>query len=168
MKLKAKLNGKTVDLDFRRNNGLIFANVDGREYELEASQPEPEVYLLKHKNCVFEVFIDSRGARGGAAHVRIGSDEIEISILDTKRLTGTSVTTKSADGIAEVTTPMPGKLVELKTQVGARVGTGDELLVIEAMKMQNVMTSPKDGMVKEIKFTAGDAVNAGDVLMIIE
>ena len=53
-------------------------------------------------------------------------------------------------------------------EVGQEVKTGDSIIVVEAMKMQNEMKSPKDGAVKEIRFETGATVNAGDVLAVIE
>ncbi len=63
---------------------------------------------------------------------------------------------------------MPGKVVRVLVEQGAEVQTGDGIIVVEAMKMQNEMKSPKDGIIKEIRFTEGATVNAGDVLAIIE
>jgi biotin carboxyl carrier protein len=63
---------------------------------------------------------------------------------------------------------MPGKVVRIVAEVGQEVKTGDSIIVVEAMKMQNEMKSPKDGVVKEIRAEVGATVNAGDVLAVIE
>ena len=63
---------------------------------------------------------------------------------------------------------MPGKVVRVLVETGATVQTGDGIIVVEAMKMQNEMKSPKDGTIKEIRFAEGATVNAGDVLVVIE
>ena len=69
--------------------------------------------------------------------------------------------------MAEVLAPLAGKVWEVLVEVGAKVEEDDELLVIEALKMENTVFSPAGGTVKEIKVKKGDAVEDGAVLMII-
>ncbi|REJ79531.1 MAG: hypothetical protein DWQ47_02075 [Acidobacteria bacterium] len=63
---------------------------------------------------------------------------------------------------------MPGKVVRIIAKEGDEVVSGDGVIVVEAMKMQNEMKSPKDGAVKKILKQEGETVNAGDVLVVIE
>lgn len=67
----------------------------------------------------------------------------------------------------KVTAPMPGKIISLKVSVGDSVKNGQELLVMEAMKMHNPVLANADGAVKEILVKAGDPVQAGSVLVVI-
>ena len=64
--------------------------------------------------------------------------------------------------------PLPGKILNIKANVGDKVSDGDEVLSIEAMKMENPLMSPVKGVVKEINVTKGQAVKAGDILAVIE
>jgi biotin carboxyl carrier protein len=64
--------------------------------------------------------------------------------------------------------PLPGKILNIKVNAGDKVSEGDEVLSIEAMKMENPLMSPVKGTVKEINVTKGQAVKAGDVLAVIE
>jgi pyruvate carboxylase subunit B len=67
----------------------------------------------------------------------------------------------------EVPAPMPGMIIRYLVGVDDKVKTGDTLLILEAMKMQNTIASPIDGVVKEISFKPGQSVNTGDTLAII-
>ena len=67
-----------------------------------------------------------------------------------------------------VITPMPGKIVAIKVSPGDRVSAGDELVVLEAMKMEQSIRSPSDGVVKEIIAKEGQAVAHGDILLVLE
>jgi len=71
-------------------------------------------------------------------------------------------------GEGAVVAPMPGMIVEVKCKVGDTVSSGDEVIILEAMKMQNPLPAPKDGVVKAINVKAGDSVGGDDVLLIIE
>ena len=67
----------------------------------------------------------------------------------------------------EVPAPMPGMVIRYLVNVGDTVKTGDPLLILEAMKMQNNIPAPVDGVVKAINFEPGDSVSTNDVLAVI-
>ncbi len=73
-----------------------------------------------------------------------------------------------ASGPGDVTTPMPGRVVKVLVAEGAKISTGDPVLVIEAMKMENQVTAPIDGTVKTIHVKEGDQVNSDETLIQIE
>ena len=70
----------------------------------------------------------------------------------------------SSAGSITVASPMPGKILSVKSSVGAAVKKGDVILVLEAMKMENEVVAPEDGTVASINVSAGDSVEAGDTL----
>jgi biotin carboxyl carrier protein len=166
MKLQASIEGENHDIEVTRDGDRLFARVDDRQYELEASEPEPNVYLLKHEARIFEIF--SSPQKNAAYSVRVGSVEMDVTISDPKRLRGTAAGPDDSSGKAEIKTAMPGKVVRILKDVGDTVEKGEGVIVVEAMKMQNEMKSPKDGIVKELRVTESDTVGAGDVLVVIE
>ncbi len=68
----------------------------------------------------------------------------------------------------EVEAPLAGNIWEVLVKVGDSVEEDDELVIIEALKMENPLYAPCDGRVKEIKVAKGDVVEEDDVLIIIE
>jgi biotin carboxyl carrier protein len=64
--------------------------------------------------------------------------------------------------------PLPGKVVSIKCSVGDSVKTGDTVLVLESMKMENAIMAPRSGRVKEIPVAEGANVALDDVLLVIE
>ena len=67
-------------------------------------------------------------------------------------------------GSVKVSSPMPGKIVAVKSTVGQAVKKGDVILVLEAMKMENEIVAPQDGTVASINVSAGQSVEAGNLL----
>ena len=63
---------------------------------------------------------------------------------------------------------MQGTIMETMTKQGKKVKKGDSLFVLEAMKMENVITSPIDGVIKTYNIQKGQAVKKGDLLVEIE
>ena len=64
--------------------------------------------------------------------------------------------------------PMPGKVIAVKVAPGGTVMKGDELLVVEAMKMENAVRAPREGRVKSVSAQVGDMVSPGVVLVELE
>ena len=74
----------------------------------------------------------------------------------------------SAAGVQRLYADMPGKIIRVLIQNGDAVASDQNLLVLEAMKMQNEIRSPKAGIVKEVAVTPDTTVNTGDFLLSIE
>ena len=72
------------------------------------------------------------------------------------------------EAAGSLTAPMPGRIVKVMTQQGARVGRGDALLILEAMKMEHTITAPADGTVKSVHYAAGEQVLEGAELVSME
>jgi biotin carboxyl carrier protein len=168
MKLNAEYNQQQSSIIIKQIGEKLFAEIDSRKYELEAHEIKEGVYLFKHEGRVYECRVDKSEKKQGQFHVHLRNQSFQITIHDPKRLRGSTGEHEHGDGVAEITAPMPGKVVRLLVEEGAEVKTGDGIVVVEAMKMQNEMKSPKDGVVKELRAVAGDTVNGGDVLAIIE
>jgi len=69
--------------------------------------------------------------------------------------------------MANLESPLAGKILEINMEVGQVVTEDDELIILEAMKMENPVFGPA-GTVKEILVKVGDKVQEGDVLAVIE
>jgi len=70
--------------------------------------------------------------------------------------------------VIEITAPMGGKVLEVKVNPGDTVSEDDEVIVLEAMKMELPVVSTGSGTVKEIKCNKGDTVEADAVLIVLE
>ena len=73
-----------------------------------------------------------------------------------------------ASGSGKVEVPMQGTIVKVLVEVGQEVESGQAVVVLEAMKMENQITAEKSGTVKEVRVKAGDTVGAGDVVVVID
>ena len=166
MKVIVKVNGESHNVEISQDGSRVSAVIDDRVYELEASEPEPSVWLLKHDSNVYETVVESKAASGYS--INIHGHEIEATVIDPKRLRGSGVGAPDESGRAEIKTAMPGKVVRILAAVGDAVQKGSGVIVVEAMKMQNEMRSPKDGEISEIRVSEGDTVSSGDVLVIID
>ena len=72
-----------------------------------------------------------------------------------------------AAGSATISAPMPGKVLEVKVKAGDAVKSGDVLMILEAMKMQNEIMAPADGTISDVRVSAGQTVGTGDVMIVM-
>ena len=165
MRVAAIFQDEQIDIESNWSGAeAVEADIGGRKYTLEAKMVEPGVYWFNWNNRSFEIRVTPHG------------DQYVVS-LPGGRVTVAMAGTRSAlrhapqhglDGVAEIRTPMPGKVVKLLVAEGAEVRTNQGLLVVEAMKMQNEVKSPKNGILRKLRVAEGAAVNSGDLLATVE
>ena len=79
---------------------------------------------------------------------------------------GARAAQRHASGALEA--PMPGRVIKVNVAVGDQVRRGQELLVVEAMKMENPIRAPHDGRVTRLAASAGEMVGPGTLLVEVE
>lgn len=67
--------------------------------------------------------------------------------------------------VADLKAPMPGLVLDVSVEEGQSVNKGDALLILEAMKMENVIKSPTDGIIKSISVSKGDTVEKNQLIL---
>jgi acetyl/propionyl-CoA carboxylase alpha subunit len=133
--------------------------VDGASIAADVSPAGPGTFLLRRHDAA-EAFHCVR--EGRTIHLWWRGSVYRIEEVDDEALAGL----KAAAGTLEA--PMPGKITAIRAGVGDRVSKGDEVLVVEAMKMENAVRAPRDGVVKGLRVRVGDTVAAGHVLAELE
>ena len=109
--------------------------------------------------------LDGRAFKARA--VRDGDDWHVLCDGHCRRLALAGLAAQEEDaGAGSLAAPMPGKVVKVLAQPGAKVAKGDALLILEAMKMEHTITAPADGVVKEIHYAAGEQVLEGAELTV--
>ncbi len=74
---------------------------------------------------------------------------------------------QTAKGVG-VDAPLPGLVLDVKVTEGQSVETGQVLVILEAMKMENEIVAPDAGVVESVHVSKGDSVSAGDVLVVLK
>ena len=72
-----------------------------------------------------------------------------------------------AAGAETVAAPMPGNILSVNVAAGQSVKSGDVMLILEAMKMENEILATRDGVVAQVAVTKGATVNTGDTLVVL-
>ena len=106
----------------------------------------------------------------GHVRIRVNGVEHQLQVLDDQKMLLESMGMSTVENALEahVEAPMPGKVLEVKVSAGDEVAAGDALLVLEAMKMENVLRAPRDGKIERVDAQVGEAVEKGAVLVAYE
>ena len=116
-------------------------------------------YRITVNGNVYDVTVEETGA---SASVPVMTAPVNVPVAAPAPKAAPVASTGA--GAVKVTSPMPGKILAVKTSVGAAVKKGEVLLILEAMKMENEIVAPQDGTVASIDISEGAAVEAGTVL----
>ena len=168
IKLKAEVAGKDHQIAIQRRESVVVAEVDGRRYQLELRDLGDAEYLLIDGNTVYNCRVENSNRHPDDIEVSLRGVNYTVKLTDPKRLRSTQSGAEHDEGAARIVAPMPGKVVRILVDAGAKVEAGAGILVVEAMKMQNEMKAPKAGRVISVDAEVGSTVNAGDVLAVIE
>ena len=147
---EARLNGMETAVDWSESGaGKAHVIRDNKSYDVELVSADPENKLLRMKvnGRDYEVVLKDR------------YDELLHSLGMDK--------TMSAK-VNEMKAPMPGLVLDVRVSEGQMVSKGDALVVLEAMKMENILKSPADVKVKKIIAKKGSAVEKNEVLVLFE
>ena len=103
----------------------------------------------------------------GAYEVHIDCERFTIQLHDPRNGSGRT-TAAIGGGRQNLSSAMPGKVVQVLVEEGRDVEAGQNLIVVEAMKMQNALKAAKSGKVTKINARTGATVAAGEVLLVID
>ena len=166
MKLDVNVDGRTARLSF---NGTRF------EYQREGEEPierefsmepaGPGLYSVLIEGRVYTVSLPAPGNSSG--EISVNGRRFAVEVFDPRELRARK-SAGEATGRLNISALMPGKVIRLLVEKGQTVETGQGLIVVEAMKMQNEMKSPRTGRVVDVKAKADATVTAGEVLLVIE
>lgn len=142
------VDGKVVEVDFEaiEEQPVFSLIVDGKSYESYVYHGEEGLEVL---------------VKGRLYHAQV-EDERE------RRLRAASGGQVAQSGTFHLKAPMPGLVVTVPVSEGQEVKSGDVLLILESMKMQNELKSPQDGVVGRIYAKAGDSVEQREKLLSVE
>ena len=147
------------EVTVRESKSGLEVTVDSRVFEVRIEPIAPGSFLARHGDHV-ESFHCVR--EGDQVHLFWCGTAYRLTI---EREGARSVRRDIAAGLEA---PMPGKVIKLSVAPGQRVAKGDEVLVVEAMKMENALRAPRAGTVKSVSARVGDMVASGVVLVELE
>ena len=161
--VKATVNKKaefTIDKD----------SVNGKQKEWDMIEFHENTFHVIKDNKGYNAVLVSFNAEEKTMVINVNGNDYEISVKDKNDLLlqQLGINVKSSSVIQSIKAPMPGLIINVSVNEGTEVKKGDTLLILEAMKMENVIKSPRDGKVKKVNVQLKQAVEKNQVMLEFE
>lgn len=143
-----RVNGALLDADVRAvGPGKFHMILDGKSMNIEVIDNDPKTPVIKVNGKIFQPVV---------------KDETDLLL---ERL---GMNIKAKKEISELKAPMPGLVLDVKVGPGDEREAGEALVVLEAMKMENILKAPAKVKIKSVQVSKGDAIDKNTVLIIFE
>lgn len=165
---KAKVNGKVFEIEFSKQTP-IKGTINGSDFDFDYSEIGRQRHLL-YNNKSYTIELVSVDRLEKTCVVKVNNNEIIVSVEDRfdLLLDKLGMDSRTTQKMNDLLAPMPGLVLEIYVEVGDLVKKGDGLIVLEAMKMENIIKSSTDGVVKSIEVSCSEAVEKNQVLIQFE
>lgn len=151
---------------------------EDRIFAVDSEKKLPSEWIRISEDC-FRVNIDGKTHKveaiegpdeSGVMVLKVDGVLREVTVLDERALLLDKRGMNSGDSGADLQlcAPMPGKVLSVLVEAGQLVAAGDSLLVLEAMKMENVIKAAVDGIIEDVNAKAGFAVEKGELLITFQ
>ena len=165
--IRAKVNDKE-QFDLLIKDKTV--KVNDKEFELDALQTEPGFIHLLIEGQSYRVRLNSSDSETKSYSLTVNGNQYSVALSDEmdQLLSRLGLSDLAGKKVNDIKAPMPGLVLKIEVEPGQDVTKGDSLLVLEAMKMENVIKSPGEGKIKSIRVAAGDKVEKNTVLVEFE
>ena len=159
-----KVSGKDFFIQFSGDDKKT-GTLNDKDFGWDVSRVSENVYHVIKDNRSFNVEILE--AEEGQQRIKVNGNLYETETIDKfdALLKKLGMEKGGAGKVNELKAPMPGLVLEISVEVGQAVTKGDRLLVLEAMKMENVIKSPTDATVASIEINKGETVEKNQVMI---
>jgi biotin carboxyl carrier protein len=162
--ITVKVNNKQI-YNIENNGDELL--IDGKTLQWDISKINERRYHIIYNNKSYEAEILEEDSLKKSLLIKIGNEEYTIEIKNKLDRTidelGISKRLQARSGT--IYAPMPGQIVELKVAEGDKVKKGDPLLILKAMKMENIIYSKGDGPIRSIHVREGENVEKQQILI---
>lgn len=162
MKFYIELNGREYEIEVVTSNSGIILKYNGDEIKADV-EPLP-VEGLYHLIIEGESFLLGYENKGESIHVESCGIPYEVSLRRAK----IAKARERVERGKKIVSPLSGLVVEILKKRGDELEKGDGIIVMESMKMRNVIKSPVSGILKELRVSEGEALKRGDIIGFVE
>ncbi len=163
---KAAIKDKNFQVEIEKDKVLV----DNKEFDFDLAKLSKGKYHLISNNKSFEVEIVSIDREKKNVEVKVNNTVYLVELKDKMDdlLEKLGMDSMLEEKTEDLKAPMPGLILEIAVEPGNEIAKGDKLLILEAMKMENVIKATGSGIVDKIKVEVGNSVDKGQVLITFE
>src|SRR6478609_9548600 len=158
---QTKVNGKNFEVI--KNEESILINGEPFEWDFVKLSEDNFHILYKNKSYRAEVVKVDRVTKTFQFKINNKLQTVEVKDKFDLLLEKMGMANGASAKVNNVKAPMPGLVIDMKVKAGDVVKAGDPLLILEAMKMENILKASAEATVKNVKVKKGDSVEKGQV-----
>lgn len=163
------IDGKEFDIELEYRSEKYFAVINGKKVEIASYRLGESRSLLLIDDQAHEVDVRSNGYDNRKIVFMKGMEiPAEIEDYNLAQLRKTAGMSSEVTVARQLKAAMPGLVVQVKVKPGDEVAKGQALLVIEAMKMENIIKAQAEATVKAVHVSGGMSIEKGDKLLEFE
>ena len=151
-------------------NGLVFEVSPENAHALDIKNVSDSGYHVLENNKSFHIELINKDAAGKNITVRINGNTYTTKVSDKydRLIDQLGMKIVGVHRAGDIKAPMPGLVLDILVEVGQFVKKGDKVLILEAMKMENIIKASGDGTIKTVHTVIGTPVEKGALLIEIE
>lgn len=156
----------TYSFEIETENDAL--KVNGKSITLDSVRLSDNQTHVLYQNRSYSIEIVSEDKQEKTMAVKVNGNTYHITLEDQydQLLKKLGLDNMAANKVKEVKAPMPGLVLNIVVKEGQEIKKGENLLILEAMKMENILKSPSDGIIQKIAVNIGDKVEKNQVLVI--
>ena len=155
---------KKIQVEKQKNDLLL----DGVSSKYQVSKLSESSFKVFTDTKIYDIQIVSRDNKEMTLSINNQSIDVKVTDHIDQILEKLGMDTVQSNVVKEIKAPMPGSILNILVEAGQEVKAGDQLLILEAMKMENVIKSPGDGIVAKIHVDEKQSVEKNQVLISFE
>ncbi len=161
---KIKVNDK-FDYSVEKRDADL--KVNGQEITADIRKLSPSAYHIINNLGSHSAEVVSFDSETKSAIIKVNDNLYQVTAKDQYDLLleKLGLSNLNSAKVSEVKAPMPGLVLKVFVNESSEVVKGENLFILEAMKMENIIKSPADGIVKRLRIKPGDKVEKGQVLI---
>jgi biotin carboxyl carrier protein len=161
---KIKVDNK-YDFNFEKTQNVW--QLEGKDIAFDMIEINKTTFNVLKDNKSYNVEIVNHNASEKSFQIKVNQTIYNITVKDKydELLHQLGLDKAMVSKVANIKAPMPGLVLNILVEDGQEIKKGDALIVLEAMKMENILKSPADGKVKKVTVKKGVAVEKGQILI---
>jgi biotin carboxyl carrier protein len=159
----ASVNKKSFEIESQDDEFIV----NGEPFKLDIEKLSEGYFHILHHNKSYRAEVVKADYKTKSFLIKINGSIYPVELKDRfdLLLEKMGMNSGASGKVNNIKAPMPGLIIELKVKIGDVVKPGDTLLILEAMKMENIIKSPGEGVVKTVKIKKGESVEKNQVLI---
>jgi biotin carboxyl carrier protein len=161
-----------VNVNNKKEHAIVMnsdkgGTIDGKDFAWDVIEVKEGSFHVIRDNRSYIVEVMKADMNEKSFTVSVNGNKYQLNVKDKfdELLKSLGLDSMKSNKVNEIKAPMPGLVLDIRVSEGSEVKKGDPILVLEAMKMENILKSPTDGIVKKINVKKGVAVEKNQVLI---